>query len=249
MADLSLLCVHAHPDDEAIWTGGALARYADAGARTAVVTCTWAEGTRRAEELERSLAILGAGAPRLLGYAEANGTESAPGAPRLLDAPFDEAVGRLVGHIREFRPDVVVTYDAYGGYGHPDHLHVHRLTLAAVEAAGYDQLYDGDPWRPRALAMATVPRSFVTEIWEELFGVAPTGTLPGVPDDQIDTTLDVKPWADRKWAALLAHESEIERGSTMTMLAALPQAQRDRMLTTEWYIRRDTAPAGPRDAF
>ncbi len=92
----SVLAVHAHPDDEAIWTGGTLARYADEGARTAVVTCTWAEGTVRAGELERSLGILGAGEPRLLGYADARKPESAPGRPRFVDVPLDEAVGRVV---------------------------------------------------------------------------------------------------------------------------------------------------------
>ncbi|WP_084956346.1 PIG-L family deacetylase [Thermoactinospora rubra] len=162
--DLRLLCVHAHPDDEAIWTGGTLARYADEGAATAVVTCSWAEGTRRAEELRHSLDILGAGEPRLLGYADARKPESAPGNPRLLDVPLDEAVGRVVEHIRQFRPDVVLTYDGYGSYGHPDHVHVHRVTMAAVEAAGYDQLYRdaGAPWRPRASGRPcthTSPRS------------------------------------------------------------------------------------------
>ncbi|MCA2222037.1 PIG-L deacetylase family protein [Nonomuraea aurantiaca] len=101
MTEPSLLCVHAHPDDEALWTGGTLARFADAGARTGVVTCTWTEGTRRVAELARSLDILGAGEPRLLGYADGNAGLSAPGAARFVDAPLDEAVGRLVGHIRE----------------------------------------------------------------------------------------------------------------------------------------------------
>ncbi|WP_214408981.1 PIG-L family deacetylase [Sphaerisporangium fuscum] len=270
MAELSLLCVHAHPDDEALWTGGVLARYADAGARTAVVTCTWAAGTRRAAELERSLEILGAGRPRLLGYAEARvptsaptpdasspdsadstGTPSSPEAAgiavpplrRFLDVPLEESVGRVVEHIREFRPDVVITYDGYGGYGHEDHLHTHRVTLAAVEAAGYDQLYQGcgEPWRPRAVYLATLPRTLVRAVWRDVFGVEPEPgqTLPGVPDEQVTTTVDVRPWADRKWAAMMAHESEVQRGGSMTMFAALPPSTRDRLLATEWYIRRD----------
>ncbi|WP_067140475.1 PIG-L family deacetylase [Microtetraspora malaysiensis] len=239
--DFGLLCVHAHPDDEAIWTGGTLARYADEGARTAVVTCTWAEGTRRADELERSLAILGADKPRLLGYADAHKPESAPGSPRFLDVPLDEAVGRLVEHIRDVRPDVVLTFDGYGSYGHPDHIHAHRVTMAAVEAAGYDQLYPdaGAPWRPRALYLATIPRSVVVSHWQEVFGAAPDPgqTLPGVPDDQVTTHLDVTPWADRKWAAMQAHESEVERGASMTLLTTLPERARAQMLSNEWYRR------------
>ncbi|MEV0385422.1 PIG-L family deacetylase [Nonomuraea sp. NPDC050643] len=247
--DFGLLCVHAHPDDEAIWTGGTLARYADEGARTAVVTCTWAEGTRRAAELERSLDLLGAGKPRLLGYADARNADSAPGAPRFVDVPLDEAVGRLVEHIRSVRPDVVLTYDGYGSYGHPDHVHAHRVTMAAVEAAGYDQLYPeaGDPWRPRALYLSAIPRSVVAAHWEAVFGAPPEPgqTLPGVPDDQVTTHLDVSRWAERKWAAMHAHESEVGRGASMTMLTALPEQARAQMLSNEWYRR--IAYTGPRE--
>ncbi len=76
-----MLAVHAHPDDESIFSGGVLAQHAAAGARTEVVTATWTEGTHRAEELARALEILGAGPPRLLGYADAKVPESAPGRP------------------------------------------------------------------------------------------------------------------------------------------------------------------------
>ncbi|GAA3307834.1 PIG-L family deacetylase [Nonomuraea dietziae] len=254
--DFGVLCVHAHPDDEAIWTGGTLARYADEGARTAVVTCTWAEGTRRAGELERSLDILGAGKPRLLGYADARKPESAPGSPRFLDVPLDEAVRRVVEHIREFRPDVVLTYDGWGSYGHPDHVHVHRVTMAAVEAAGYDQLYTdaGAPWRPHALYLATIPRSVVASHWQAVFGTPPEPgqTLPGVPDEHVTTHLDVGRWAERKWAAMHAHESEVGRGASMTLLTSLPEQARAQMLANEWYRRvsytgpSETALSGPR---
>jgi LmbE family N-acetylglucosaminyl deacetylase len=242
---MGLLCVHAHPDDEAIWTGGVLARYADAGVRTGVVTCTWAEGTRRVEELKRSLDILGAGEPRLLGYADSRTSGSGAGA--FAHAEFDDAVGRLVEHIREFQPEVVVTYDAFGGYGHPDHLQTHRITLAAVEAAAYEQLYPegGAAWRTRALYQATVPRSLVQAHWQEVFGSPPDPDqrLPGIPDDLITTRIDVSSWVDRKWAALRAHESEAERGAGPAMFAGLSPEARQRLLGVEWYVRRDLDPA------
>ena len=110
-----MLGVFAHPDDESLSAGGLLARASAGGARTTVVTATWSPDSIRAPELAEALRILGAGEPRMLGYADALVPESAPGSPRLLDAPLDEVVGRLVAHIREFRPDVVVTHDAYGG--------------------------------------------------------------------------------------------------------------------------------------
>ncbi|MER7213593.1 PIG-L family deacetylase [Streptosporangium sp. NPDC020072] len=228
--------MHAHPDDEAIWTGGTLARYADEGATTAVVTCTGADAPQRVEELERSLEILGAGKPRLLGY-----TGLANGTPRFRQAPFDEAVGRVVEHIREFRPDIVITYDGYGAYGHPEHVHAHRVTVAAVEAAGYDQLYRdaGTPWRPRALYLATLPRSVVIAQWQAVFGTPPEPgqTLPGVPDEEITTRLDVGPWAERKLAAMRAHDSEVKRGGSLTMLLSLPDDMLALGLNNEWYRR------------
>ncbi|NEC85752.1 hypothetical protein G3I71_07930 [Streptomyces sp. SID12501] len=104
----SLLAVFAHPDDESISAGGVLARHATAHARTAVVTTTWAATTQRATELTEALRILGAGAPRMLGYADSRVPQSAPGSQRFLDAPLDEAIGQLVAHIREFRPEIVV---------------------------------------------------------------------------------------------------------------------------------------------
>ncbi len=106
---------------------------------------------------------MGAGAPRLLGYADARNPASAPdGAVRLLDAPLDEAVSRLVAHIREFQPDIVVGHDALGQLtGHPDHRRAHQITLLAVEAAGLPHLYPdaGEPWQPTALYAATHPVS------------------------------------------------------------------------------------------
>ncbi|CAL9330568.1 1D-myo-inositol 2-acetamido-2-deoxy-alpha-D-glucopyranoside deacetylase [Streptomyces sp. enrichment culture] len=128
----SLLAVFAHPDDESLLAGGVLAQHHAAGARTAVVTATWASESRRAPELAEALAVLGAGSPRLLGYNDARNPEAAPGRPRLVYAPLDEVVGRLVAHIRDFRPDIVVGHDALGQLtGHPDHVRTHQITLLA----------------------------------------------------------------------------------------------------------------------
>ncbi|QIY53750.1 hypothetical protein HEP86_03710 [Streptomyces sp. RPA4-5] len=233
----SLLAVFAHPDDESLSAGGALARHAADGARTAVVTATWANGTHRAEELAEALRILGAGKPRMLGYADARVPQSAPGCVRFCEAPLDEAVGRLVTHIREFRPDIMVTHDAYGGLpGHPDHVHTHRVTMLAAQAAGLAQLYPdaGAPWQPRVLYLATHPHSAVPAL-RDVIGTRKA--VYSVPDEQVTATVDVGPWIEQKIAAVLAHRSEVERGALPGLIAALPPDARKRLFATEWYIR------------
>ncbi|GAA1419796.1 PIG-L family deacetylase [Streptomyces thermospinosisporus] len=241
----SLLAVYAHPDDESLFSGGVLARNAAEGGRTAVVTATWAEHTHRAAELAEALRLLGvSGKPRLLGYADARVPDSAPGSPRLCDAPLDETVGRLVGHIRDFRPEIVVTHDAYGGVtGHEDHVHTHRLTVLAAQAAGLERLYPeaGAPWQPRALYLAAHPHSAV----RALDGLRVTADdLWTVPDDRITTTVDVGPWLPRKWAAVSAHRSEARRGAAPGLLAGLSADVREQLLGTEWYIRQDLTSGG-----
>lgn len=213
-----------------------LARHAAAGARTAVVTATWAAGTGRAAELAEALRILGAGKPRLLGYADARVPQSAPGCRRLCDAPLDEAVRRLVAHIREFRPDIMVTHDAYGGLpGHPDHVHTHRVTMLAAQAAGLGQLYPdaGAPWQPCALYLATHPHSAVPTL-RAVIGARKA--VYSVPDEQVSATVDVGPWMKQKIAAVLAHRSEVERGALPGLIAGLPPEARERLFATEWYI-------------
>ncbi|GAB2734987.1 hypothetical protein GCM10010442_65340 [Kitasatospora kifunensis] len=122
----SLLAVFGHPDDESLITGGVLAQHAASGARTTVVTATWAPDTYRAVELADAVRILGAGEPRLLGYADHRVPESSP-SPRLCDAHLDRVVEDIVRHIRAFRPEIVLTHDAYGGLtGHPNHRQTHR---------------------------------------------------------------------------------------------------------------------------
>ncbi len=237
---LGLLCVHAHPDDEVIATGGILARYAVEGLRTAVVTCTNgdrgeihnmdADATRprlaevRRAELAESLRLLGAGEPRLLGYRDSGmlGTPGNDDPASFWRADFDQAVGRLVGQLRAFRPDVLVTYDAFGGYGHPDHLQAHRVALVAAEACAIPALYPdaGDPWRVRKVYLATIPRSAIAAANVELarrglpspFGeVQRPEDLPfGTADEELGAVVDVRAQLATKLAALRAHRSQLD---------------------------------------
>ncbi|MEU5092077.1 PIG-L family deacetylase [Streptomyces sp. NPDC021356] len=242
----SLLGVFAHPDDESLLVGGVLAQHHAAGARTSVVTATWAPTSHRATELADALDVLGAGAPRLLGYADARNPASAPdGAVRLVDAPLDEAVGRLVAHIREVRPDIVIGHDALGQLtGHPDHRRAHQITLLAVEAAGLPHLYPdaGEPWQPAALHAATHSQSGVGLLGPLLQSVEKT--LLTVPEAYVTTTVDVSPWAAVKMEAILAHRSEAARERPLPgLLARLPEPERDEIISTENFTRLTPGPA------
>ncbi|MFF8883189.1 PIG-L deacetylase family protein [Streptomyces flaveolus] len=240
----SLLAVFAHPDDESLLAGGVLAQHAAAGARTAVVTATWAPDSRRAPELADALTLLGAGTPRLLGYNDARNLKAAPGRPRLVDAPLDEAVGRLVAHIRDFKPDIVVGHDALGQLtGHPDHVRTHQITLLAVEAAGLAHLHPeaGPPWQPAALYAATHAESGVGLLRPLLEGVGKT--VLAVPDSYVTTSVDVTPWADVKWRAILAHHGEVARERSLPgILARLSEADRAQIIQTEHFTRLPPAP-------
>ncbi|MEV0321613.1 PIG-L deacetylase family protein [Streptomyces sp. NPDC050658] len=237
----SLLAVFAHPDDESLSAGGLLARQSAAGARTGVVTATWVPDTPRGAELAEALRILGAGRPRMLGYADARVPASAPGRARLCDAPLDEAVRRLVAHVREFRPEVMVTHDALGGLtGHPDHVRTHQVTVLAARAAGLERRCPeaGEPWRPRALYLATHPHSAVPAL-RDVIGARKA--VHSVPDEQVAVTVDVGPWLQQKTAAVLAHRSEVERGAVPGIVASLPPDARRRLFGTEWYARHSPA--------
>ena len=148
----TLLAVHAHPDDECIGTGGSLARYAAEGVYTVLVTCTdGAVGEIsdpalatpenlaevRSRELDESVRILKVGRLVKLGYRDSGmlGTDDNNNPASFNQANFDEAVERVVQVMRAEQPQVVVTYDERGGYGHPDHVRAHQVAVAAVEAA------------------------------------------------------------------------------------------------------------------
>jgi len=160
------MTVHAHPDDETVGTGGAMAKAVTAGHRVILITCTRGEmgdivvpamdtpdnhrrlGEIRAVELERAMAVLGVTEWENLGYHDSD-MMGRPGNrdPRSFwQADLDEAIGRLVWFVRRYQPDVMTTYNDFGGYGHPDHIRTHLVAVGAFERAG-------DPaWYPEQLA-------------------------------------------------------------------------------------------------
>jgi len=236
MADRSLLLVHAHPDDETIGTGATMAKYAAAGVNVTLVTCTLGEegevlvpamagiaadkadqlGGWRIHELEEACRALGVTDHRFLGGAgryRDSGMMDTPANdnPRCFwRADMAEAVGLLVEVIREVKPQVVVTYDDFGGYGHPDHIQAHRVTVQAVE-----QTRD----IVQKLYYTAVPRAFIEasikamkEQGHEFFGGVES--VEDVPfartDDVITTQVDARDYLDAKVEAMRAHATQIE---------------------------------------
>ena len=273
---LRLLCVHAHPDDEVIGTGGTLLRYADEGIATTVVTCTGGERGEihnmdeaasrprlaqiRRDELERSLQLLGAGEPRLLGYVDSGmmGDDGNDDPASFWQATLHDAVGRLVAHIREFRPQVLITYDAFGGYGHPDHIQTHRVGLLAAEACAVAALYpeSGAAWRISKIYLSSFPKSAIFDFSSTMIEMgmeSPFGEFErvedvpmGAADDELGAGIDVTPFLDQKMAALKAHTSQIAADS---FFLTIPPESVAQAFGTEWFLRHrsDVAATGVED--
>jgi N-acetyl-1-D-myo-inositol-2-amino-2-deoxy-alpha-D-glucopyranoside deacetylase len=158
---LTLMTVHAHPDDETIGTGGTMAKAVRDGHRVVLVTCTRGElgeivvpdmdtpdnhrrlGEIRAGELEAAMAELGVNEWDNLGYRDSDmmGRVGNRDPRSFWQANLDEAIGRLVWLVRRYRPDVMTVYNSYGGYGHPDHIRSHEVGVGAYERAGDPTCY------------------------------------------------------------------------------------------------------------
>ncbi len=228
---LTLMAVHAHPDDEATGTGGILARYAAEGIRTVLVVCTdgaCGDGPAgikpgesghdrdevaalRLRELEASAGVLQIGDVELLGYADSGmmgwDTNDAPGS--FWTTPVDEAAARLAELMRRYQPDVVVTYDENGFYGHPDHIQAHRVTMAAVAATDVAaKVYWTTAPRSKMKEFGDVMREFGLD-WDEPDPAAEQPQMEiGLPDEEITTWVDTTAFGAQKFDALAAHASQ-----------------------------------------
>src|SRR5215213_5997294 len=237
---LTLMIVHAHPDDEVIGSGGTLAHYSDQGINTVLVTATLGEEGEivvadmdtpenharlaqiRLEELRKATEIIGIKLQEFLGYRDSGmvGTPSNEHPECFHQADVDEATGRLVRLVRAYRPQVLVSYNAVGGYGHPDHIACHKVTLAAFEAAADPTRYPeaGPAWTPLKLYEMSFPREPAQQGWEQMRERGLQTPLDNpefditrftVPIAQVTTALNVSAYMQRKYAALLQHRTQI----------------------------------------
>lgn len=250
---------HAHPDDEALLTAGTMAAAAASGHRVVLVLATdGAAGLaaarfsaggelarHRRDEALAAAAVLGVARVEFLGYDDSGMAGAPSGLPRPFAAAGPEAAAALARILREERADVLTTYDAAGGYGHPDHVQVHHVGARAAALAGTPVLLE-----------ATIDRLLLHRA-ARLAGWLPglpagfgTGAVAGAYTARADLThrVDVRRFAARKRAAMAAHASQAtaDRGTrTLQLLLRLPAPVFARVLGHEWFRQPGRAPGGP----
>jgi len=233
-----LLLVHAHPDDETINNGATMAKYAAEGVSVTLVTCTRGEegevlipeladlasnkndklGQHREIELKNAMAELGVKDFRFLGAPDKRwrdsgmmGTEQNNGAQVFWQADLNDAAKELVKIILEIKPQVMITYDDFGGYGHPDHIKAHQVAMHAAELA------KADGWEISKIYWNTMPRSVIQsgidkmkEVGSDFFGAESADDLPFAKADEFVTSLVSAPdFVEQKMMAMKAHATQI----------------------------------------
>ena len=255
-----LLGVFAHPDDETFGSGSTLARYADEGVDITVVCATGGEvgeiangvhatpetlAEVRKAELRSALNVLGVKSMVMLGYRDSGmaGTEDNNNPAAFINIPIEQAVQRLVGIINEFRPQVILTSDPGGGYGHPDHIRVAELTTKAFKTANDQVTPSGtgnEPWHPSKLYYHVFPRSQMIRWFKYIREHNPNSGMAkvdphtaGVADEAISTILDVSKYVDTRIEAALQHRSQ--RSPFTTLPRDITQA----VLCQDFWIRAE----------
>jgi LmbE family N-acetylglucosaminyl deacetylase len=258
---LIVLAIFAHPDDEGFGCGGTLAMLVDRGARVTLVCATDGDvgeisdpalatpenlAQVRREELRQAMAVTGVQDVRFLGYRDSGmaGTEDNNHPDSLSQAEPETVSGELADIIREVRPELVITHDPTGGYGHPDHTAVYRHAARAYVLAG-DPGYVGhsahaqQPWSSRLLYYVCFPRSNFRRMWQQMLdaGITPPfASLDiesiGSPDEDVTTVVDVSAFVETKVASLNCHRTQIDPNGPF---AKLPQEMMREIMSTEYY--------------
>jgi LmbE family N-acetylglucosaminyl deacetylase len=260
----TLVSFHAHPDDESISTGGSMAKAADAGHRVVLAVATRGElgepqegvlrdgeqlWERRVVETHASAEILGADRVEFLGYEDSGmmGEPTNENPTCFWQADVEQAAEKLAALLREVDADVLTIYDDHGGYGHPDHIQVHRVGRRAAELASIGRVFQ-----------ATMNRDHIRRLMEQRDALVDAGMTDedrpdvsedatfGSPESLITHAIDVTPVVDRKRASMRAHRSQI---GPETFFLKMPTEAFAVAFGTEWYIelgaeRPDGAPFG-----
>lgn len=277
-ADRRILLVHAHPDDEIIGSGATMARYASEGAHVALVTCTLGEegeildpnlehlgvegedalGHHRITELSDAMVILGIVDWRLLGephkYRDSGmaGLESNKREDCFWQADLLETALDLVPLIRAQRPQILITYDDFGGYGHPDHIKAHRTAMYAVQLAAAPTFRPdlGNVWDIPKVYWTAIPKSMIRRGVQALRDAGDTSdfakmdleNIPfGIEDEAVTTAIDGRDQIGKKMAAMRAYPTQISTDSGFFSLADI-----DGAMATE-YFRLIKGQLGPLD--
>ena len=284
------MTVHAHPDDETIGTGGAMAKAVDAGHRVVLVTCTRGElgeivvaamdtpdnhrrlGEIRAGELEQAMGVLGVTEWENLGYRDSGmmGTHGNHDPRSFWQADLDEAARRLTWLVRRYQPDVMTTYNDFGGYGHPDHIRTHDVAVRAFARAGDPAWYPEQleeqgltPWTPSKLYEQAIPASVRARMearlaelgrksrWapaddatpEQVAEMEAFAAKMLIPDEQVTTWIDIGGAPLKaKWQAIHEHVTQISQDSPFMLLGL--DGWRDSW-ANEAYILRESRVESP----
>lgn len=269
MLERRLMIVHAHPDDEIIGTGTTMARYVEEGVAVTLVTCTLGEegevlvpdlahlaaadtdalGPHRHTELAAAMTVLGIADWQLLGapgkYRDSGMVETPSNdhPQAFMNADLLEAATDLVGLIRDRRPQVLVTYDEFGGYGHPDHIQAHRVTTyaaALAQAPGFRPDL-GEPWSISKFYWTAFPRSVLVEGVAALKAagdtsgfadIDPDNTPFAIADELVTTQVEGADYLDRKMSALREHATQV---TTDGGFFALADGVGRQMMGTEYF--------------
>ncbi len=267
MTQKILVCL-AHPDDEILGPGGTIARYAQNGTTVELVCATRGEAGEIADpalatpetlaevreaELRCAAETLGIDQVTFLGYRDSGmaGTEDNQRPDAFINADADEVVAQLVAVMRRVRPQVVITFEPYGGYGHPDHIAIHHHTHAAFEKAG-DVEYRldlGRPFQPQRLFYPLVRFAFFQAMKEKMeahgletdfFTNLEERRGKGWPDDKFNIVMDVSATVEQKMAAFACHRTQF--GSD-NLFRRLPESDMAQLLQTEYFALARPQPA------
>jgi LmbE family N-acetylglucosaminyl deacetylase len=261
MTEKRILGLYAHPDDEILGAGGTMAKYATQGAQVETVCTTRGEageiadptlatpenlGQVREQEMLCSARTLGIQKVHFLGYRDSgmDGTADNQNPDAYINAPDEMVVAQLVQIIRQLRPHILITFEPYGGYGHPDHIAIHKHTRAAYAAAA-DPAYKsepGAPWQTPRLFYGVIMMSFFERMIERMkaFGLDTDEMAArfegrreqGWPEGKVTCTMDVGETVEAKWAAYFCHRTQFGNDS---FFRRLPEGEMKKLQSQEFF--------------